>query len=104
VANAVQRGATACLVDAHGVEAWDFGCAPVAVMDNLQSHLGGLAAGFFGPSSAQLPVFAVTRHQRENIERLVAGAGPGRYGATRCSRAGFIGTLGCGLIRTRRGR
>ncbi|NBX04650.1 MAG: bifunctional UDP-N-acetylmuramoyl-L-alanyl-D-glutamate--2,6-diaminopimelate ligase MurE/UDP-N-acetylmuramoyl-tripeptide--D-alanyl-D-alanine ligase MurF [Betaproteobacteria bacterium] len=99
VADAVQRGATACLVDAQGVEAWDFGHAPVVAMDSLQSHLGGLAVGFFGSSSAQLPVFAVTgTNGKTSSAWWLAQALAATAHTPGAARAGFIGTLGCGLI------
>ncbi len=99
VAEAVQRGARACLVDAQGAKDWDFGDAPVAALDNLQARLGALAAAFFGPAGAELPVFAVTGTNGKTssawwlAQALAATAQAGGPG-----RAGFIGTLGCGLI------
>lgn len=46
VADALQRGAVACLVEAQGVAAWDFANAPVAALQDLQPQLGWLAASF----------------------------------------------------------
>lgn len=99
VADAVQRGATACLVDAQGAQAWDFGNAPVAAVDNLQAHAGALAAAFFRPDAAELPVFAVTGTNGKTssawwLAQALAATAP-KPGA---DRAGFIGTLGCGLV------
>jgi murE/murF fusion protein len=99
VADALQRGAVACLVEADGVAAWDFQDAPVAALQDLQAQLGGLAAAFFGSSPAQLPVFAVTGTNGKTssawwLAQALAAVSTGP--APR--QAGFIGTLGCGLI------
>jgi len=99
VADAVQRGATACLVEAQGVQAWDFGDAPVAALEGLQTHLGALAAAFFGHIGAQLPVFAVTgTNGKTSTAWWLAQALAATAQAPASDRAGFIGTLGCGLI------
>ena len=60
VAQAVQRGATACLVEAQGAHAWDFAGAPVASLNGLQEQLGALVAAFFEGGTTRIPVFAVT--------------------------------------------
>ena len=99
VADALQRGAVACLVDAQGVQAWDFGDAPVAALDGLQTSLGTLAAAFFGQAGAQLPVFAVTgTNGKTSTAWWLAQALATTAQSPAARRAGFIGTLGCGLI------
>ncbi len=99
VADAVQRGARACLVDAQGLQDWDFGNAPVAALDNLQAHVGALAAAFFGPAGAELPVFAVTgTNGKTSSAWWLAQALAATVHTPGLDRAGFIGTLGCGLI------
>ena len=99
VADALQRGAVACLVEADGVAAWDFKDAPVAALQNLQPQLGGLAAAFFGSSRVQLPVFAVTgTNGKTSSAWWLAQAMAAVSAGTAPRQAGFIGTLGCGLI------
>ncbi len=99
VADALQRGAVACLVEADGVAAWDFKDAPVAALQDLQPRLGGLAAAFFGSSRVQLPVFAVTgTNGKTSSAWWLAQALAAVSEAASPQQAGFIGTLGCGLI------
>ena len=99
VADALQRGAAACLVEADGVTAWDFQDAPVAALQNLQPQLGGLAAEFFGSSRARVPVFAVTgTNGKTSSAWWLAQALAAASEAHAPRRAGFIGTLGCGLV------
>ena len=99
VVDALQRGAVACLVEATGVAAWDFGSLPVAALEGLQPQLGGLAASFFATPQTCLPVFAVTGTNGKTSSAwwlAQALAAASKISGTR--RAGFIGTLGCGLI------
>ena len=99
VADALQRGAAACLVEAQGVAAWDFANAPVAALQDLQPQLGWLAASFFGTARAHLPVFAVTgTNGKTSSAWWLAQALAAVSEAPAPRQAGFIGTLGCGLI------
>jgi len=99
VADALQRGAVACLVEADGVVAWNFAGAPVAALQGLQSQLGWLSASFFGTARAQLPVFAVTgTNGKTSSAWWLAQALAAVSEAASPQQAGFIGTLGCGLI------
>ncbi len=99
VADALQRGAVACLVEAQGVAAWDFANAPVAAQQDLQPQLGWLAASFFGTARAHLPVFAVTgTNGKTSSAWWLAQALAAVSEAPAPRQAGFIGTLGCGLI------
>ncbi len=99
VADALQRGAAACLVEAQGVAAWDFANAPVAALQDLQPQLGWLAASFFGTARAHLPVFAVTgTNGKTSSAWWLAQALAAVSEAPAPQQAGFIGTLGCGLI------
>ena len=99
VADAIQRGAVACLVEADGVEAWNFADSPVAAVQGLQAQLGWIAASFFGTAGAQLPVFAVTgTNGKTSSAWWLAQALAAMSDAHTPRRAGFIGTLGCGLV------
>ena len=97
VAQAVQRGATACLVEAQGAHAWDFAGAPVASFNGLQKALGPLVAAFFEGGTTRIPVFAITGTNGKTssawwLAQALAALAP----TPAC--AGFIGTLGCGLL------
>ena len=99
VADALQRGAVACLVEAQGVAAWNFADAPVAALQGLQAQLGWIAAEFFGTARAQLPVFAVTgTNGKTSTAWWLAQALAAASGERSPRQGGFIGTLGCGLI------
>ena len=96
VADALQRGAAVCLVEAEGAEAWNFTDTPVAALRGLQSQMGWIAACFFGTARAHLPVFAVTgTNGKTSTAWWLAQA---LATVSEAQRAGFIGTLGCGLV------
>lgn len=63
VVQALQEGARACLVEAEGVEAFDFAGAPagrMAMVSGLKARSAEIAHGFYGEPSAALSVVAVT--------------------------------------------
>ena len=61
VRQALAGGAVACLVEADGVEAFDFGeGAPVAALAGLKSSTGEIADSFCGRPSERLQVVATT--------------------------------------------
>ncbi|MFM2035477.1 MAG: UDP-N-acetylmuramoylalanyl-D-glutamate--2,6-diaminopimelate ligase, partial [Pseudomonadota bacterium] len=60
VADALARGAVACLVEQDGVEAFGLGGEQVASYPQLKAATGPLAAAFYGDASRQLAVLAVT--------------------------------------------
>ena len=63
VAQALNEGARACLVEAEGVEAFDFAGVPagrIATVDGLKARSAEIAHGFYGEPSAALNVVAVT--------------------------------------------
>jgi UDP-N-acetylmuramyl tripeptide synthase len=60
VAAALAAGAAACLVDAQGVEAFDFDGERVAALQDLKLHTGELASQFWGQPSESLSVLAIT--------------------------------------------
>ncbi len=92
IAQAVEKGAVAILIE-QGVEAPEC-VVPVIVVPQLGEYVSDIAGVFYGQPSRQLPVTAIT----------------GTNGKTTCSHllaqlfslldesAGFIGTLGYGLI------
>lgn len=60
VATALQAGAVACLVEAHGVEAFGFEDPRVAKFEGLKAASGLIAAAYFEEPSQALDVVAVT--------------------------------------------
>jgi UDP-N-acetylmuramoyl-L-alanyl-D-glutamate--2,6-diaminopimelate ligase len=60
VAAALKQGASACLVEKSGVEAYGFSDPRVAVYGQLKSASGAIAADYFGQPSQQLKLLAVT--------------------------------------------
>jgi len=63
VAQALNEGARACLVEAEGVETFDFAGAPagrIATVSGLKARSADIAHGFYGEPSAALNVVAVT--------------------------------------------
>ena len=91
VPQALAAGASACLVEAEGVEAFSFG-DQVAALPDLKSRTGALASGFMGAPSERLNVIAVTGTNGKTstawwVAQALAALG---------QRCGVIGTLGVG--------
>ncbi len=92
VAGALAAGASACLVEAEGADAFEFDDSKVAAVHGLKAATGDIASAFFGHPSQRLDVVAVT----------------GTNGKTSCAwwtaqaltalgqRCGVVGTLGVG--------
>jgi UDP-N-acetylmuramyl-tripeptide synthetase len=91
VPQALAAGASACLVEADGVEAFSFDDR-VAALANLKARTGALASGFMGAPSEKLNVIAVTGTNGKTsttwwVAQALAALG---------RRCGVIGTLGVG--------
>ena len=91
VPQALAAGASACLVEAEGVDAFSFDDG-VAALPDLKSRTGALASGFMGTPSEQLNVIAVTGTNGKTstawwVAQALAALG---------QRCGVIGTLGVG--------
>jgi UDP-N-acetylmuramyl-tripeptide synthetase len=92
VAGALAAGATVCLVEAEGAEAFEFDGSKVASLSGLKAATGDIASAFFGDPSERLKLIAIT----------------GTNGKTSCAwwtaqaltalgeRCGVVGTLGVG--------
>jgi UDP-N-acetylmuramoyl-L-alanyl-D-glutamate--2,6-diaminopimelate ligase len=92
VSQAFMAGASACLVEAEGIEAFGFESDGVAALDDLKARTGVLASGFFGAPSERLNVIAVTgTNGKTSVSWWVAQAF-----AALGQRCGVIGTLGVG--------
>ncbi len=91
-AGALAAGASACLVEAEGADAFEFDDSKVAAVQGLKAATGHIASAFFGNPSQRLDVVAIT----------------GTNGKTSCAwwtaqaltalgqRCGVVGTLGVG--------
>ena len=60
VQTAMQAGAVACLVEAQGADAFEWGNAPVVAMPALKIHAGSVASSFYANPSQDLCVVAIT--------------------------------------------
>ncbi|MBK7531446.1 UDP-N-acetylmuramoyl-L-alanyl-D-glutamate--2,6-diaminopimelate ligase [Piscinibacter sp.] len=93
VRQALAGGAVACLVEADGVEAFDFGeGAPVAALAGLKSSTGEIADGFYGRPSERLQVVATTGTNGKTSTAWWTAQALSQLGR----RCGVIGTLGVG--------
>ena len=93
VPQALAAGASACLVEAEGAQAFDaLDDAAVAALHGLKASTGALASGFMGSPSERLHVIAVTgTNGKTSTAWWVAQAL-----STLGRRCGVIGTLGVG--------
>ncbi len=100
VADALARGAAACLVEGEGVQAFGFKDARIAALHGLKATTGPIAAEWFGQPSARLAVLAVTGTNgktstawwiAEALNALAARGTPARAGCA------LVGTLGMGV-------
>jgi UDP-N-acetylmuramyl-tripeptide synthetase len=90
---ALAAGAVACLVEADGVEAFDFGAgAPVAALAGLKAHTGEIAAAFWGRPSDALQVIATTGTNGKTSTAWWTAQALRHLGR----RCGVVGTLGIG--------
>jgi UDP-N-acetylmuramoyl-L-alanyl-D-glutamate--2,6-diaminopimelate ligase len=93
VADALRAGAAACLVEAEGVEAFDFGVGPpVAALRGLKAACGEIADTWFGRPSRAMKVVAITGTNGKTSSAWWLATALGTLG-TRC---GVVGTLGVG--------
>ncbi|RZK99529.1 MAG: bifunctional UDP-N-acetylmuramoyl-L-alanyl-D-glutamate--2,6-diaminopimelate ligase MurE/UDP-N-acetylmuramoyl-tripeptide--D-alanyl-D-alanine ligase MurF [Rubrivivax sp.] len=92
VAQALQEGARACLVEADGVDAFAFSDARVAAFKGLKKASAEIAHGFFGEPSAHLDVVAVTGTNGKTSTSWWTAQALSAVGRP----CGVIGTLGVG--------
>jgi len=93
VPQALAAGASACLVEAEGAEAFDgLDRVEVAAMRDLKAMTGPLASAFMGAPSAKLNVVAVTGTNGKTSTAWWVAQGLSSLG----QRCGVIGTLGVG--------
>ncbi len=93
VAQALQAGANACLVEADGAQAFALEeRAEVAAMADLKTSTGELASGFMGSPSKHLSVIAVTGTNGKTSTAWWVAQALSALGR----RCGVVGTLGVG--------
>ena len=100
VADAMVRGATACLVEQAGVEAFGFTGAHMAALADLKAATGPLAAAWFGHPSQQIDVLAVTgTNGKTSCAWWLADAlnTLSNRELTNKEKCGLVGTLGVGV-------
>ena len=91
-AEAVARGATACVVEDYAA-AVSLG-VPVFELSSLRGSLGIIAKRFFGDPSAALSVFAVTGTNGKSTVAHITAQALNKLGLA----CGYIGTLGAGKL------
>jgi UDP-N-acetylmuramyl-tripeptide synthetase len=93
VAAALAAGAATCLVEAEGVEAFDFKDARVAALPGLKACTGRIAAEYFGhPSAAPMQIIASTGTNGKTSTAWWCAQLLSLLGR----RCGVVGTLGIG--------
>ncbi|AVO40654.1 UDP-N-acetylmuramoyl-L-alanyl-D-glutamate--2,6-diaminopimelate ligase [Simplicispira suum] len=97
LADARTRGASACLVEAVGAEAFDVAGADVALLANLKAATGELAAAWFGAPSEALQVVAVTGTNGKTSSVFWLAQALSNYEHPALSPCALVGTLGIGF-------
>ncbi len=93
VKQALAAGARACLVEAKGIEAFDFrGEEGVAALPELKAHTGEIASAFLNHPSEQLAVVAATGTNGKTSTAWWTAQALTTLGR----RCGLVGTLGVG--------
>jgi UDP-N-acetylmuramyl-tripeptide synthetase len=96
VHGALAQGATACLVERSGVEAFSFAHPGVATYPQLKTAAGPIAAEFFGRPTAQLAVLAVTGTNGKTSTAWWLAQALSNVTVPHALPCGVIGTLGTG--------
>jgi UDP-N-acetylmuramyl-tripeptide synthetase len=92
VPQAFAAGARACLVEAHGVEAWGFAGDGIAALPGLKAQAGAVASAFFDAPSTRLEVVATTGTNGKTSTAWWTAQALTQLGR----RCGVVGTLGIG--------
>lgn len=96
VAQALQRGATACLVERSGVGAFRLQGDQIATYAGLKAATGAIAAEFFGQPSHALQVLAVTGTNGKTSTAWWLAQALSALAPPHTLPCGMIGTLGVG--------
>ncbi len=93
VGNVLGAGASACLVESAGVEAYDIAHSEVAAYAGLKVAAASIAAAYYGHPSRQLQTIAVTGTNGKTSTAWWLALALGKLNR----KCGVIGTLGIGL-------
>ncbi|RZI88523.1 MAG: UDP-N-acetylmuramoyl-L-alanyl-D-glutamate--2,6-diaminopimelate ligase, partial [Variovorax sp.] len=93
---ALAHGASVCLVEADGVEAFGFDGDRVAAFAGLKAATGPIAASFYGVPSEQLDVLAVTGTNGKTSTAWWLAEALSKSERSAQSPCGVVGTLGIG--------
>jgi UDP-N-acetylmuramoyl-L-alanyl-D-glutamate--2,6-diaminopimelate ligase len=96
VPSALSRGATACLVERDGVEAFAFEGDAIAAYTHLKSATGPIADAYFGQPTQQLQVLAVTGTNGKTSTAWWLAQALSNLEGPHATPCGLIGTLGTG--------
>ena len=96
VASALQAGASACLVEAAGAEAFGLPVGSVESYAGLKAATGPIAAEFFGHPSRELAVLAVTGTNGKTSTAWWLAQALSALPADLALHCGMVGTLGVG--------
>jgi UDP-N-acetylmuramoyl-L-alanyl-D-glutamate--2,6-diaminopimelate ligase len=96
VASALARGATACLVERQGAEAFAFEGPAIAGYVQLKAATGPIAAAYFEQPTEQLDVLAVTGTNGKTSTAWWLAQALSNLQPPRTIPCGLIGTLGTG--------
>ena len=101
VASATARGATACLVEQAGIEAFDFSALPgahIAALPDLKAAAGDIAAQWFDQPSQALDVVAFTGTNGKTSSACWLASALQNSELLAHAPCGLVGTLGMGLL------
>jgi UDP-N-acetylmuramoyl-L-alanyl-D-glutamate--2,6-diaminopimelate ligase len=97
VASATARGATACLVEQRGAEAFDFAGFHVAALTDLKAATGNIAAQWFDQPSQVLQVVAFTGTNGKTSSACWLADALQKCELLALAPCGLVGTLGMGV-------
>ncbi len=101
VAKALEQGASACLMEATGVEAFSSDSQALAAFPGLKSGCGAIADAYYGHPSQSLDVWAVTgTNGKTSTAWWLAQARNALGGPGAAPTCGLMGTLGVGVPAT----
>ena len=98
IASATARGATACLVEQVGMEAFDLSGAPTAALQDLKAATGDIAAQWFDQPSHALQVVAFTGTNGKTSSACWLAGALQNSELLAHAPCGLVGTLGMGLL------
>ncbi len=98
IASATARGATACLVEQVGMEAFGLSGAPTAELQDLKAATGEIAAQWFGQPSHALQVVAFTGTNGKTSSAWWLVDALQKCELLAHAPCGLVGTLGMGLL------